>query len=132
MAEEPLNPYQAPATKGNVEPAHKSGFSAMFFLTLVMLTLVLAVLLMSRGSFLQIYEDFEVELPLLTRMALHGSLPLLLVLVIAGFVLKEFLPAPAKVKRILNSVVALIVIGLAVIYAWAMIRPLIILVGDLN
>jgi len=132
MAEEPLNPYEATATPADAESSQDYGFSVNFFVALVLLSMLLLGVFFSRGSFLDLYNDFEVELPQITLWAIHWSLPAFLAIVLLGFVLKEFLPVPAKVKRALNVTVALLTLVLAVIYGWAVFVPLVQLIGRMN
>ncbi len=131
MVESQINPYES-STSPQAEGLRRNGFSGWYFVTMLWGILLFISLLVLRPGFIDIYEDFEVELPLLTRFAIHWSLPAIVLVVTLLFAVKEFLPFPAEWKRKLNLAGALVLICVGLVLAYALFIPLVVTIGEMN
>ena len=82
MTEESLkNPYASSESSDRGLVTRRPPFPIY---SVVLYGIVLSMVLSTRGRFLEKFQEFEVELPLLSRITLHLSYPGLILLLLLG------------------------------------------------
>ena len=100
-----------------------SAFNRRWLAFLFSTTLVI-YLVQARGTMLSIYQDFDVNLPALTSVALHWSTLVCLSLLPVAVLVKEFISLNSAQKRFFDSSTIALTMILGVIASWALFRPL--------
>lgn len=117
-AEKQINPYESPnASESN---AGSTGFRLNFaFVMALLLTGALPVaIFFSRGPALKFFDDFEIELPTLTRLAVSWVFLLITCGLFLFTLVKEFVLPPVMSTRLINTLSSLTAVVLGFFYAF--------------
>lgn len=133
------NPYTPPAATSETPAAAKTdGHSRSFAsITLAVIAIGLSVLaegaiLASRHRFVAIFEEFEMDIPVIARFAIGPVLPLLLGAVILTGSIKELIPALRPAVDKWNLAILLFGLGCLAIYVVSIFAPLMTLITGLS
>jgi hypothetical protein len=128
MHEDPPNPYQAPASSG--QPAISTFKLSIVVASMVWATLALAIWF-AGSALTPLFREFDIKLPLLTRMMLHPACTLATAAVAVVLALAAMKASPRQ-----RYVMAILSLGLAVLFilaaAFALLSPLVLLIEGLS
>jgi hypothetical protein len=128
MDEHSPNPYQAPTSSGH--PAAFTFKLSAFVASIVWATLALAIWF-AGSALTPLFREFDITLPLLTRVMLHPGCTLATAAVAVLLALAAMTASPRQ--RYLMTILSL---GLAVLFilaaAFALLSPLVILIEGLS
>ncbi|WP_442481557.1 hypothetical protein [Aeoliella sp. SH292] len=128
MHEDSPNPYEAPASRG--QPAAFTFKLSIVVASMVWATLALAIWF-AGSALTPLFREFDMKLPLLTRMMLHPGSTLATAAVAVVLALAAMNATPRQ-----RYAMAIVSLGLAVLFilaaAFALLSPLVILIEGLS
>jgi len=132
MSDTESNPYESPGAAGvETQPRRSVLDLALTIITLLALGALLASVVASQKVFRPLFADFEVTIGLLSRAALHGTVPLLIFVVLVPTIAKEWLLSP-RTAQAWNLVIVAVVVLFGVVYWMALLLPLVETIQSLS
>ena len=126
------NPYQSPKAVDETSSAPRSYLNVALIAAILMTSLLLLGVLLTRGRMFALFEDFGVRLPIMTLVTLHPLVPAVLLGLLLFTVLKEFAISSRRRAGLLNWLICLLAIVFGTLYAAAFYFPLMSLIDNLR
>ena len=124
-----VNPYDSPQTTDDSD-VRSAGISVSFVLAILATGALPALVFFVNRYALAIFQDFDIELPVMTRLALSPAFSVFACLLCVAVLAKEFF-LPPRASRVLNVLACLAVVCLGAAYAFVIFMPLVSLIENL-